>query len=89
MTSSISLSSTPASSTSPSFIFLRNGGRASGSRSAHFCWLRNLGCFKFLSRFHLSLLGQIFNLSFSKHNVGVGCGVLVHVGLVDHEKDVL
>ena len=44
---------------------------------------------KFLSGLHLCLLGEIFNLSLAEHNVGVTGWVLVHVGLVDHEQNIL
>ena len=67
------------------FIFLRKG------------WIQEhivmypamIGHLKFLSGLHLCLLGEIFNLSLAEHNVGVTSWVLVNVGLVDHEQDIL
>merc|ERR1719361_1384944 len=38
---------------------------------------------------HLGLLGQILNLGLTEHNVGVGGGVLVDIGLLDDKQNVL
>merc|ERR1712076_196798 len=90
MTSSMSLSSTPASSgISIVFILLRNGSRTSGASGSHLSWLWRLSSLELLGSLHLSLLGQILNLCLAKHDVGVRGRVLVDVGLVDDKQDVL
>merc|ERR1719266_283983 len=38
---------------------------------------------------HLGLLGEVFNLGLAEHDISVRGGVLVHVGLLDHKKDIL
>merc|ERR1712029_93361 len=71
------------------FIFLRDGGWSSCSRSSHLSRLRNLSSLELFCSMHLSLLTQIFNLGLSKDNVGVGSRVLVYIRLVDDEEDIL
>ena len=52
-------------------------------------WL-HIQCASFrIIHLHLRLLAQILNLGLAKYDVGVGGGVLVNVGLVDDEEDVL
>ena len=36
-----------------------------------------------------SLLGQVFNLSFTENNASITNRILENVGLIDYEKDVL
>mmetsp|Transcript_5522 Transcript_5522/g.34165 ORF Transcript_5522/g.34165 Transcript_5522/m.34165 type:complete len:258 (-) Transcript_5522:325-1098(-) len=70
-----------------SFLFLR------------FLFFRLGGCRFLVGRFHgtteslgclrLSLSGQVFDLSFTKDDVGVRGRALEHIGFVDHKQDVL
>merc|ERR1719187_2464441 len=70
-------------------IGLNHRRRTSGATASYLTRLGNLWHIKLLSRVHLSLLGQVLNLCFSKDDVGVAGGVLVDVRLVDHKQNVL
>merc|ERR1719228_1814919 len=70
-------------------LLLRDGSGPSGASCPHLSGLWHLGCLELLSCLHLSLLGEVFYLGLAKHDVSVRGWVLVHVGLVDHEQDVL
>lgn len=65
-----------------SYAYLASSTSISASCSA----LRRL---ETLSCCHSGLLWQILNLGLTKNNVSVWVGVLVYIGWIDHEKNVL